>query len=157
MMYIYFVSEIQLIHTNSAHAAFQRLSSELERELFLRDGELAGVNHELNRIDFLEAVVLALVNDAAVACGGFRKYNNESIELKRMYVVPSFRRRNLASRILVELEAMASSKGYHSCILETGMNQPEAIMFYRKHGYSQTEKFGIYRKSSNSVCFSKTI
>ncbi len=147
--------DTELILTDSDHEEFQKLSSELEKELYLRDGDLADINLELNKIDDLQNVILLFINDEAVACGAFREYDSKTAEIKRMYVMPLHRRNNLASKILGELELLAKSQLFKSILLETGKNQPEAIAFYLKHGYTQVENFGKYKESVNSVCFKK--
>ena len=151
------MDDIELILTDSEHTEFQRLSSELEKELFERDGELAGFNYELNKIDFLPTVVLLFSDDTAVACGAYREHDFETVEMKRLYVMPEHRRNDYASKILHALESLAKGNEYRYCLLETGKNQPEAIAFYTKHGYKQIQNFGKYTESSNSVCFKKRV
>ncbi|NOT50348.1 MAG: GNAT family N-acetyltransferase [Chitinophagaceae bacterium] len=127
----------------------------MERELYTRDGELAAINHALNKIGFIQDVVVVMMNNEAVACGAFREFDTDSAELKRMYVQPSHRSKGLASKILIELESIAKDKGYEYAVLETGKNQPEAVAFYLKHGYEQVPAFGKYIDSVNSICFRK--
>lgn len=151
------MSSIQLLHTNSDHPAFQRLAGEMEKELYIRDGGLAEINHVLNKIGFIQDVIIAISVSEPVACGSFREFDNESAELKRMFVPTSHRNKGLASKILLELESTAKNKGYKYCVLETGKNQPEAVAFYLKHGYTQVPAFGKYLGSINSICFSKEL
>ncbi len=148
---------IELLHTDSNHPAFQQLAAEMEKELFIRDGELAEINHALNKIGFIQNVVVALSGDEAVACGAFREFDSDSAELKRMYVQDSHRNKGLASKILNELESIAKTKGYKYAVLETGKNQPEAVAFYLKHGYEQVSSFGKYIDSINSIYFRKKL
>lgn len=147
----------QTLFTDSNHEEFQRLSGELEKELFLRDGDLAQINFELNKIDSLPTVILLVSNSSATACGAFLKYDIDSVEIKRMYVLPEFRRNKLASKILSELELMAKEAGYKYSLLETGRNQPEAISLYLKQGYREIPNFGKYAESVNSICFRKSL
>jgi|SRR6266540_2743587 len=142
------MDDIELILTDSEHTEFQRLSAEMEKELYERDGELA---------DFLPTVVLLFAGDTAVSCGALREYDVEAAEIKRMYVTPAHRRNNYASQILTALESIAKSQQYRYCLLETGKDQPEAIAFYSKHGYTQIQNFGKYTESSNSACFRKRV
>jgi putative acetyltransferase len=151
------MEDVELILSDSEHTEFQRLAAELEKELFERDGDLANFNHELNKIDFLPIVVLLFMGDTAVACGAYWEYDFETVEIKRMYVIPEHRRKNYASQILASLESLAKGNEYRHCLLETGKNQPEAIAFYTKHGYKQIPNFGKYINSNNSVCFKKRI
>ena len=148
---------IELLHTDSNHPSFRQLAAEMEKELFIRDGELAELNHALNKIGFIQNAVVVMIDNEAVACGAFREFNSESAELKRMYVQPSHRSKGLASKVLAELESIAKSKGYNYVVLETGKNQPEAVAFYLKHGYEQVPAFGKYIDSINSICFRKQL
>lgn len=146
---------IRLIHTGSGHVDFQRLSLELEKELFERDGDLAVVNYELNKVDLMQNAVILYVNNEPVACGAYRSLTSDTVEIKRIYVSPAYRKHGYASQVLAALEGSASENGFKNAVLETGKNQPEAISFYGKHGYKEIEKFGKYVNSINSLCFKK--
>jgi putative acetyltransferase len=79
------------------------------------------------------------------------------MEVKRMYVLPAFRGRGIAMRILQELENWTAELGYHRCILETGKQQPEAIALYQKAGYTLIDNYGQYAGVYNSVCMQKEV
>jgi len=108
-------------------------------------------------MEHIETIVLAYVDEKPVACGGFKVYENETVEIKRMYVEPEHRGRGIASQILLELEKWAIELGYTRSILETGRKQGEAIGLYGKRGYQQIENYGQYRGQANSVCFEKKL
>ena len=102
---------------------------------------------------------------APVGCGGWRSrdrdeegYQDGDAEIKRLYVVPEMRNRGLARRILALLEEDARAAGRRQMVLETGTAQPEAINLYRSSGYVPAKaKFGVYRHSANSRCFTKPL
>ncbi|PZR27729.1 MAG: GNAT family N-acetyltransferase [Citrobacter freundii] len=148
---------IRILFTDSSQDDFIRLSKELEKELYLKDGDLADINYEVNKTGWMKDVVVLYDKNNAVACGALRPYDTASVEIKRMYVVPSYRRNKFASMILSALEEKARGEGFEYVILETGRNQPEAIAFYLRHQYLETERFGKYTDSSNSICFKKEI
>ncbi len=77
------------------------------------------------------------------------------MEVKRMYTVPTHRGKGLASQVLNELEKWAGELSYKSCLLETGIKQPEAIRLYQKNGYRIIPNYGQYAGVENSVCFEK--
>jgi len=143
--------------TNSNDPDFNRLANELELDLKNRDG----VNHAfyaaLNSIDKLDYVVVIYYNDKAVGCGGLRPYTSDKMEIKRMYVLQSYRRLGVATIILNELEKWSAELKYACCVLETGKNQPEAIAFYRKNNFYVISNFGKYKDSENSICFEKIL
>ena len=143
--------------TTSDDPDFQDLSRELEQDLKVRDGDQNLFYADLNKIDRIPSVVVAYTNGLPTGCGAIREYDQDSIELKRMLVKPSYRGNKIATAILVELENWSVELGYKKCVLETGKNQPEAIEFYKKNHYSIIPNFGKYINSENSVCFKKTL
>jgi putative acetyltransferase len=74
-----------------------------------------------------------------------------------MFVMPESRGRRVAAQILGELEAWAFESGFSSCVLETGMKQPEAIALYKRSGYVPVPNYGQYAGVYNSVCMKKLI
>lgn len=70
-----------------------------------------------------------------VACGGLRRLDATTAEVKRMYVRPAHRRKGHARRLLAELEATARELGYTRIRLDTGPLQPEAAALYASAGY----------------------
>ena len=66
-----------------------------------------------------------------------------------MFVRPEYRGSGISSLIISELEVWAAEQGFHATILETGIQQPEAIRFYTKSGYGKIDSFGPYKGNSN--------
>jgi len=79
------------------------------------------------------------------------------MEMKRMYTVPAFRGKGIATMVLRELEKWAAELSYMKCVLETGKRQPEAIDLYKKNGYKIIPNYGQYIGVENSVCFEKSV
>lgn len=147
----------QILRTNSTHKDFQALVSELDKDLAIRDGEEHDFYHQFNHIDAIKYVVLAYENETAVACGAIKEYNEDTMEVKRMFVPMEHRGKGIASLVLAELEAWTKELGYQKCILETGVKQPEAIRLYQKNQYTQIPNYGQYADVANSVCFEKLL
>jgi GNAT superfamily N-acetyltransferase len=101
--------------------------------------------------------VVAILDDTAVACGGFRFLRPRVAEIKRMYVDPAARGRGLGRRHLAFLEQRAAAAGYTQLWLETGTEQPEAIGLYTAAGYRPMEPYGEFKYDSRSRCFSRTL
>lgn len=148
---------LDLKRTDSSNQNFQKLVQELDADLKIRDGEDHEFFAQFNKIDKINYVIVAYEEGEAVGCGAIKKYSDEIIEIKRMYVVPHKRSQGIASRILKELELWAKELYFKKCILETGKKQPEAIGLYIKNNYITIPNFGQYEKVDNSVCFEKTI
>ncbi|MEY8761319.1 GNAT family N-acetyltransferase [Chryseobacterium tongliaoense] len=142
---------------DSSDKDFQDLVKFLDTDLAVRDGEDHAFYHQFNAIDMLKNCVVAYQEDKAVACGAFKPFSEDTVEIKRMYTHPESRGKGLASKILNDLETWAREEGYTKCILETGIKQPEAIALYEKCGYGKISNYGQYIGVENSVCFEKLI
>jgi GNAT superfamily N-acetyltransferase len=61
-----------------------------------------------HEFDAPHGVLLLLLEDgAAIAGGAYRRYDENTAELKRIWTHPEHRRRGLARRVLEELESRA--------------------------------------------------
>lgn len=149
--------DITIKRTSPADDDFRELARALEAELKVRDGENHAYYAALNQAGNLIHAVVVYHNGLPAGCGAFRPYQPGIMELKRMFVPESFRRKGIASAILTELEAWCRELSMTACVLETGLNQPEAIAFYRLHGYRQIPNFATYSGSPNSICFKKEL
>ncbi|WP_250027692.1 GNAT family N-acetyltransferase [Paractinoplanes maris] len=106
----------------------------------------------------IDLFLVALAPDGtALACGALRRLDATSAEIKRMYVVPTSRGQGLATAVLRALESAAVTRGWTTLRLETGTEQPEAIRFYEREGYTEIPLFGPYAGSDLSVCYERTL
>ena len=103
------------------------------------------------------AFLIAYVDGMPVGCGAVRSIEDGAAEIKRMYVVPAFRQRGVAKRVLDALEDEARNLGITRLLLETGPRQPEAIALYEKAGYVARSPFGEYDASPLNVFFEKRL
>jgi GNAT superfamily N-acetyltransferase len=108
--------------------------------------------------------LLAYEDGTPLATGGWRRHEDTAegyavgdAEIKRMFVVDEARGRGLARQILAALEADARAAGRTRMVLETGIEQPEALALYASSGYSPTPKFGFYRTYESSRCLAKPL
>ncbi|XVV11994.1 GNAT family N-acetyltransferase [Actinoplanes sp. CA-131856] len=93
----------------------------------------------------------------ALGCGALRRLDDDSAEVKRMYVVPGSRGNGTATALLRALEDAARERGWTTLRLETGPAQPDAIRFYEREGYREIPLFGPYIGSGLSVCYERTL
>lgn len=100
--------------------------------------------------------VVAFDGETPVACAALRPLDEESIEVKRMFVVPSYRGRGVSRKVLAFLEDKARLLGFRRLLLETGDVQHAAIGLYSSAGFERVEPFGEY-DGARSVCFGKTL
>jgi putative acetyltransferase len=148
---------ITLKRTNSDNIDFVNLVYLLDQDLKIRDGEDHDFYNQFNKIDKIKHAVVFYEDDIAVGCGAFREKESDIVEIKRMFVHPDYRKKGIASTVLAELERWASEVNYTYTILETGINQPEAINLYQKLGYSIIPNYPPYDVMDNSVCMKKRI
>jgi GNAT superfamily N-acetyltransferase len=107
--------------------------------------------------DGLGTFVIARTDGRAVGCGALRRLDEDSAEVKRMYVEPDMRGNGVANRVLDHLEKVGRDLGVHRLVLETGIYQAEAIALYRRAGFQPIRCWGEYAESVTSVCFEKRI
>ena len=84
----------------------------------------------------------------AVACGGVKRWEGSTGEIKRMYVVPEARSRGHARRLLEALEAAARELGYARVRLDTGPRQPHALALYESAGFERIPDYNGNRRAS---------
>jgi GNAT superfamily N-acetyltransferase len=77
--------------------------------------------------------------------------------MKRMFVLPEMRGKQLAAQMLQELEKWAVEEDNTAAVLETGQRQIEAIRLYTVAGYSLTENYGQYIGMEESICYRKEL
>jgi ribosomal protein S18 acetylase RimI-like enzyme len=80
-------------------------------------------------------LLIGLLNGQPVTGGAFRRFDDSTAELKRIWTDSRFRRQGHAKALLVELEAEIVARGYRSVYLTTGDRQPEAEALYLSTGY----------------------
>ena len=143
--------------THSADQDFIELVKLLDTDLAIRDGSEHEFYAQYNKVNDIKHVVLILSNDKPIACGAIKQYDEISMEIKRMFTLPTVRGKGVASLVLQELEIWTAQLGYSKCILETGIRQPEAIALYKKNGYSLIPNYGPYINVEDSRCFIKEV
>lgn len=145
------------IHTDCDSKAFNDLTVELDKELFARYGKKQEAYTAFNDVSGVDHAIVALESESPIGCGCFNRFDDETAEIKRMFVKEAARGKGVAKGILKNLEEWAKSQGYKKLVLQTGSLQPEAINLYGKIGFTQTECYRQYKGDDNSVCFAKNI
>ena len=147
----------KVVKTTSENPDFISLIKTFDTFLWERYPELKNDYWGNNLIEFNPNVVIIYLNEEAVGCGCFKKYNTSTVELKRMFISQEARGLGLAQRIIKELEEEAIIQGFDTMILETLYKQMEAINLYQKVGFKIVENYEPYVGLRNSVCMSKSI
>lgn len=146
---------IKIIKTKKSDKDLNVLIEELDLYLKKTDGKDHEFYNQFNHLDYIHHLVVAYHDKTPVGCGAFRKIDDKTVEIKRMYVKKKHRRKGVAKAILMFLENWAQQENFKICVLETGDRQQEAIQLYEKTGYQRIPNYGQYTQMENSNCFEK--
>jgi GNAT superfamily N-acetyltransferase len=101
--------------------------------------------------------LLLRVDGVPVACGSLRDVAAEQgagvAEVKRVFVAPGHRGTGLARTVMHALHERARTRGLRRLVLETGLQQPEAIGLYLSLGYTSLPNYGEWAGVTDSRCF----
>ncbi|TGM05435.1 GNAT family N-acetyltransferase [Leptospira jelokensis] len=87
----------------------------------------------------------------------YSKFSELQCELDAVFVFPKYRKKKVATALLVALENQAGKDGYSSMILRAGNPQPEALQLYKNFGFKEIPTFGKWVSDPTAVCFEKKI
>lgn len=99
-----------------------------------------------------------------VGIGAFRRMPGETAtagepygEIKRMFVPPAERGQRIAEKLLNSLEDRLRTESYRWALLETGVDQHEAIRLYERCGYGRRGAFAGYPDNGLSAFYAKAL
>ncbi|KYR01059.1 hypothetical protein DLAC_02153 [Tieghemostelium lacteum] len=152
---------IKIIKCDSENIDFKNLIIELDKSLAITDGaEMHDFYHQFN-VGKYENCLVAYLDGVPVGSGAIKslgeEYKNTAVEIKRMYVLPMYRRKGIAQQVLATLEQWAKELGFSYAQLETGINQTDAIALYKKLNYYVIPNYGQYIGVTESVCLKKDL
>jgi putative acetyltransferase len=141
--------------TTSRDPDFQMLIKQLDHELWVELEEDQATYDQFNNVeDVATALVLYLENEP-VSCGCFKRFDGNSVEIKRMFVRKDKRGRGLSKKILSELEKWAKEENYEDAVLETSIYFDTARKLYSSSGYHAIPNYGPYADLPESICMKK--
>jgi putative acetyltransferase len=144
-----------VLRTTSDDTRFRYLVAKLDQDLARRNGDSNAFFAQFNGVDRIHHVVVVLRDGEPVGCGAFKPFDQDTVELKRMYTAPEHRQTGIGSKVVNELEQWAGELGYTRCVLETGKKMTEAIALYTKRGFTSIPNYGPYVGVLESTCFEK--
>jgi putative acetyltransferase len=148
---------IQLHRTDSDNPDFQSLVRLLDEYLAEKDGAEHSYYAQFNKLDKIRHVVVVYNDEEPIGCGAFKQYDEQTVEIKRMFVHSDFRGQRVGKLILSELEIWAGELKFAESILETGWKQIEAVRLYQRSGYEIIPNYDQYIGVENSVCLRKVL
>ena len=112
---------------------------------------------QYNQRDDIKDVIIAYNHNELVGCASYKKYEQKTAELKRVFVKAAYRGQGIARKMLEELESRARKQGYKTMVLETGEVLAASMKLYRSSGYEIIENYGQYAEMSDSICMKKEL
>ena len=76
--------KIDILKTESHHKDFQKLVRELDLYLAEIDGEEHSFYAQYNKLDAIKNCIIIYIDKVPIACGAYKKYDDQTIEVKRM-------------------------------------------------------------------------
>ncbi|HVF98027.1 MAG TPA: GNAT family N-acetyltransferase [Flavisolibacter sp.] len=141
--------------TTTADEDFQLLVSLLDNELWNELNEDQATYDPYNKVPDIKTAVVICADNQPAACGCFKIYDSETVEIKRMFVQKIYRGRGLSKQILNALEQWAIEKGYSYALLETSVHFKVARRLYETSGYTVVENYPPYTDLAESICMKK--
>ena len=98
---------MKLLRTHSENQDFIQLVKMLDEYLAYIDGDDHAFYDQFNKIDSLQHCIVLFEEENPVGCGAIKGYDEETAEIKRMFVIPEFRGKCYVSAILFDLAEWA--------------------------------------------------
>lgn len=150
---------MRFVYTNGGNADFIELCHDLDNFL----NELVGGEENraeyipYNQLDDIHDVILAYDGHIPVGSASFKKYDDESAEVKRVFIKQDYRGKGISNKLMELLENVAREQGYNYLILESGEPLVAAMALYRKIGYKVIPNYGQYKDMPDSICMKKEL
>ncbi|MGR3854691.1 GNAT family N-acetyltransferase [Chryseobacterium indologenes] len=148
---------MNILRTDSANTDFQTLVKLLDATLSEHNGENDDFFAQFNTIDTIKNCIVVYIDDIPAACGAFKPFSEDTVEIKRMFTHPEFRKKGLGSAIVKELENWAAELNFKKAVLETSRDLKNAISVYEKSGFNRIPNYGQYIGVEQSVCYEKAL
>ncbi len=150
---------MEIRYTEGVSADFVALCARLDAFINEEAVNKAVQEHcdQFNALDEIKDSFVAYVDNTPVGCVSFKQYDDETIEIKRMFVEPECRGAGIAPALLAAVENKAREKGFKRMILETGKHLERARGLYAKFGFSVMPNYEPYKDMPGSVCMEKRI
>lgn len=135
---------------------FIELCKKLEKEHIDVVAEQRSPNGNcLNNLDKYIHVLLYFDGDKPVGSLAISKPINNVVEIGRLYVLPEYRNKKIATELFEKAFAIIKEEGNKSAILNTYKRFEAAVHLYKKLGFEIVETFDFLKNSPYSICMKK--
>ena len=105
--------------------------------------------HELKDMDDLRQVydgkrgvfLVALDGERVIGTGALRPLEGSAAELKRLWLLEDYHGQRIGYRLVMRLFDFARFVGYRQIFLQTSLQQPRAIEFYKQIGFVEVADY----------------
>lgn len=150
-------TELIVKRTSANHPDFIYLISLLDFELWHELNEDQATYDQFNKVSDISTAVIIYADEKPIACGCYKKYDDKTVEIKRMYVDKNYRGKGISKMVLTELEKWAIENSFEYAILETSIHFNIAQSLYKNAGYDVIENYDQYAGLEESVCMKKKL
>ena len=125
----------------------RRVGKKIERDKY----------RQYNRLDEIQEAIVVYEGRQVIGGGAIRRYDDETIESKRVFVHTEYQGRGIGTRLVALLMEWAVELGYKKMVLETGELLAESCAVYKKLGFQVILNYGPYEDMPESLCMAKDL
>lgn len=143
--------------TTTSDADFNLLVGRLDHELWVELEEDQSTYDQYNKVPDIPTAIIIYDKKTPIAIGCYKKHNESTVEIKRMYVDKAYRGKGISKLVLYELEQWAVENKFQYAILETSIYFNVAQNLYSQAGYIVIPNYDQYEGLEESVCMRKEL
>lgn len=148
---------MELRFVDAKSADYRMLAQKLDDYYFSLVGDVHLRYAEANRPENMACLIVAYDGDVPMGCGCWKAVDETTAEVKRIYVLPQYRRQGVASAIIRKLEESIRASRYQRILLETARTTSDSHALYLSLGYREIGYYGSPAGAENCRCFLKDI
>ena len=148
---------LELRFVDAENRDFHDLTAALDEYYFMLVGEVEKRYAKYNLPHLFNCRIVAYEDGKPAGCGAWKKIDEGTFEVKRIYIAPEFRRKGVASAVIAALEQDAAKHGFTKAILETARTTEDSAALYTKLGYRVIPYYGSPAGAENCLCFEKNL
>lgn len=98
-------------------------------------------------------IIVAIIHNKVIGCVAYYKHSDFRCEMKRLFVLPEYRRYKVGQRLIDKIIQCAKEEGMKEMVLDTIVPLQSAIHLYKKNGFIETDAY--YDNPMNDVIYMK--
>ncbi len=100
-------------------------------------------------------ILVAIEEETIMGMVAYHRHSEERCEMKRLFVYPEYRGRNIGDLLVKEIIDRAERNGYREMVLDTLEPMKPAIALYRRNGFEECK--GYYYNPYPDVIYLKRL